>query len=154
MTDRTTWLGRRVRAGWLLLACGILVFVGSVVLSLASPDFRWNLRILGGVGMVLGGLGVSLLVRYRPAISNGEVARRLIVEERDERGIQIRQRAGQRAYWASAVLVLIGLVWASFASNGGLPALEGDLLWSCLVVAFVVPMLAYICSVLIDERRT
>jgi peptidoglycan/LPS O-acetylase OafA/YrhL len=153
VTDRTTWLRTRVRAGWLLLACGILAFAASLLLARANPDFPWNLRILGGVGIVVGGLGVGLLVRYRPAISNGEVARRLIVEERDERGVQIRQRAGQRAYWASAILVFVGLMWASFASNGDLPALEGDLLWSCLVIALVVPFSVYIGSVIVDERR-
>jgi peptidoglycan/LPS O-acetylase OafA/YrhL len=154
MTDRTTWLRTRVRAGWLLLACGILAFAASLVLARANPDFPWNLRILGGVGMVVGGLGVGLLVRYRPAMSNGEVARRLVVEERDERGVQIRQRAGQRAYWVSAILIYVGLMWASFASNGDLPALEGDLLWNCLVIAFLVPLFVYLGSVIADERRT
>jgi peptidoglycan/LPS O-acetylase OafA/YrhL len=154
MTDRTTWLRTRVRAGWLLLACGILVFAGSLVLARANPDYPWNLRILGGIGMIVGGLGVGMLVRYRPAISNDEVARRLVVEERDERGVQIRQRAGQRAYWVSAILVYVGLMWASFASNGDLPALEGDLLWNCLVIALLVPLFVYLGSVIVDERRS
>ena len=154
MTDRTTWLRIRVRAGWLLLTTGILVFAASVVLARANPDFPWNLRILGGVGIVFGGLGVGMLVRYRPAISNAEVARRLVVEERDERGVQIRQRAGQRAYWVSAILVYVGLMWASFASNGDLPALEGDVLWNSLVIALLVPLFVYFGSVVVDERRT
>jgi uncharacterized membrane protein len=153
MTDRTTWLRTRVRAGWLLLACGILGFVTSLALSRANPDFPENLRILGGVGMVLGGLGVGLLIRYRPAITDGDGARRLMAEERDERAVQIRQRAGQRAYWVSAVLAYASLMWASFASNGSLPALEGDLLWSCLAVAFLVPLVIYFGGVLVDERR-
>jgi peptidoglycan/LPS O-acetylase OafA/YrhL len=154
MSDRTTWLRTRVRAGWLLLASGILVLAASLLLARANPDFPWNLRILGGVGIVVGGLGVGMLVRYRPAISNSEVARRLVVEERDERGMQIRQRAGQRAYWVSAILVYVGLMWASFASNGDLPALEGDLLWNCLVIALLVPLFVYLGSMIVDERRT
>jgi hypothetical protein len=154
MTDRATWLRTRVRAGWLLLSCGVLVFAASLVLARANPDFPWNLRILGGVGLVIGGLGVGLLVRYRPAISNEEVARRIVVEERDERGVMIRQRAGQRAYWVSAILVYVGLMWASFASNGDLPALEGDGLWNYLAVALLVPLFVYLGSVIVDERRT
>ncbi len=154
MTDRTTWLRTRVRAGWLLLASGILIFAASLVLARAYPDFPWNLRILGGLGIVFSGLGVGLLVRYRPAISNGEVARRLVVEEWDERGVQIRQRAGQRAYWVSAVVVYVGLMWASFASNGDLPSLEGDGLWNYLVIALLVPLFVYVGSVIVDERRT
>jgi peptidoglycan/LPS O-acetylase OafA/YrhL len=154
MSDRTTWLRTRVRAGWLLLACGILVFAASLALARTNPEFPWNLRILGGVGIVFGGLGIGLIVRYRPAISNGEVARRLVVEERDERGVQIRQRAGQRAYWASAILVYVGLMWASFASNGDLPALEGDGLWNYLVIALLVPLFVYLGGVIVGERRT
>lgn len=154
MTDRTTWLRIRVRVGWLLLGCGIVVFAVSLVLARANPDFPWNLRIMGGVGIVIGGVGAAMIARYRPAISNDEVARRLIVEERDERGVLIRRRAGQRAYWTSALLVYVGLMWASFASNGDLPALEGDVLWNFLAIAFVVPFAVFIGSVIVDERRT
>jgi hypothetical protein len=154
MTDRTTWLRTRVRAGWLLVACGIAVLAASLVLARANPDFPWNLRILGGVGIVLGGIGAAMVLRYRPAISNDEVARRLLVEERDERGVLIRRRAGQRAYWMSAFLVYVGLMWVSFASIGDLPALEGDGLWNYLVITLLVPAFIYIGSVVLDERRT
>jgi drug/metabolite transporter (DMT)-like permease len=154
MTDRTTWLRIRVRAGWLLLACGILAFAASLVLERANPDFPWNLRILGGIGIAVGATGGGTLLRYRPAMSNDELARRLVVAELDERGVLIRRRAGERAYWASAILVFVGLMWASFASNGDLPALEGDLLWNCLVIALVVPFSVYIGSVIVDESRT
>jgi hypothetical protein len=154
MTDRTSWLRTRVRAGWLLLACGIVVFVASLVLARAHPDYPWNLRILGGVGMVIGAVGAAMVIRYRPAISDVEAARRLIVEERDERGVRIRQRAGQRAYWVSALLVYVGLIWSSFGANGELPALEGDGLWNFLAVATLVPAFVYIGSVVLDEHRT
>jgi hypothetical protein len=154
MTDRTSWLRTRVRAGWLLLACGLVVFVASLALARANPDFPWNLRILGGLGIVIGGVGGGLIFRYRPAISDDEAARRLVVEERDERGVLIRRRAGQRAYWMSALLVYVGLMWASFASNGDLPALEGDVLWNYLVVALAIPFCVYIGSVIVDEHRT
>ena len=154
MTDRTTWLRTRVRAGWLLVACGIVVFAASLLLARANPDFPWNLRIMGGVGIVTGGLGAGLILRYRPAVSNEEVARRLIVEERDERAVFIRQRAGKRAYWMSALLVYGGLMWTSFASNGDLPTLEGDRLWNYLAVALLVPFFVYVGSVVLDERRS
>ena len=154
MTDRTTWLRTRVRAGWLLVACGILTFAVSLVLERANPDFPWNLRILGGIGIAVGATGAGTLLRYRPAISNDELARRLVVAELDERGVLIRRRAGERAYWASAILVFVGLMWASFASKGDLPALEGDLLWNCLVIALVIPFFVYIGSVIVYERRT
>jgi hypothetical protein len=154
VNDRTTWLRTRVRAGWLLLACGIVAFAASLLLARANPDFHWNLRILGGVGMVIGAIGGAMIVRYRGALSNEDVARRLIVEERDERSVLIRQRAGQRAYWVSALLVFIGLMWASFGSNGDLPALQGDGLWNYLAIALLVPGFVYIGSAILDEHRT
>jgi peptidoglycan/LPS O-acetylase OafA/YrhL len=154
MTDRTSWLRTRVRVGWLLLACGILVFAAWLVLKRANPDFPWDLRILGGIGIGIGAAGAGTLVRYLPAMSNDELARRLVVAELDERGVLIRRRAGERAYWASAILVFVGLMWASFASKGDLPALEGDLLWNCLVIALVIPFFVYIGSVIVYERRT
>jgi hypothetical protein len=131
-----------------------VVFVASLVLARAHPDYPWNLRILGGVGMVIGAVGAAMVIRYRPAISDVEAARRLIVEERDERGVRIRQRAGQRAYWVSALLVYVGLIWSSFGANGELPALEGDGLWNFLAVATLVPAFVYIGSVVLDEHRT
>ena len=94
MTDRTSWLRTRVRVGWLLLACGILVFAAWLVLKRANPDFPWDLRILGGIGIGIGAAGAGTLVRYLPAMSNDELARRLVVAELDERGVLIRRRAG------------------------------------------------------------
>jgi hypothetical protein len=54
----------------------------------------------------------------------------------------------------SAVLVWIALMWVSFASNGGVPALADDLLWWYLVAAFLVPFAVYAGSITIDERRS
>jgi hypothetical protein len=124
------------------------------VLDRANPDFPWNLRILGGIGIAFGATGAGTLLRYRPALSNDEFARRLVVAELDERGVLIRRRAGERAYWASAILVFVGLMWASFASNGDLPALERDGLWNYFTIALIVPFAVYIGSVIVDERRT
>ena len=67
MADRTTWLRTRVRAGGLLVACGIAVLAASLVLARANPDFPWNLRILGGVGIVLGGIGDAMVLRSEEA---------------------------------------------------------------------------------------
>jgi hypothetical protein len=154
MTDRKSWLRTRVRAGWLLLAAGILMFVASVLLARANPDYPWNLRILGGLGMVIGAVGAAMVIRYRPAINDEEAARRLAIEERDERGVRIRQRAGQRAYWVSALLVYVGLMWSSYGSNGDLPALEGDAIWYFLVGALAIPFAVYVGSITLDERSS
>ena len=87
--------------------------------------------------MLAAGLGVSQVLRYRPALRDEASARRIAVEERDERSVQIRTRAGNRAWIVSAVWVWIALMWVSFASNGDVPPLAGDLLWWYLVAAFL-----------------
>ena len=78
----------------------------------------------------------------------------LIALARDERSVQIRTRAGYRAWMVSAVFVWIGLMWASLAEISGLPVLGGDLLWWFLAAALAVPFFVYAGSVTVDERRS
>jgi hypothetical protein len=68
--------------------------------------------------------------------------------------VQIRTRAGNRAWIVSAVLVWVALMWVSFASNGSVPALAGDLLWWYLAAALVLPVAVYAGSITLDERRS
>ena len=92
-------------------------------------------------------------MRYRAALKDEQSARRLNVEERDERTVLIRARAGNRAYWVSAALIYIGLMWASFAANGGLPPLTGNTLWFFLAAAVLFPFGVYVASILFDQRN-
>jgi hypothetical protein len=110
-----------------------------------------NFCILTGLGILLGGVGIGFVVRYRPALKDTQSARRLNAEERDERTMLIRARAGNRAYWVSAALIYIGLMWVSF-SWADLPLLGGDALWYYLAACVVIPFGVYIASILLDER--
>ncbi len=152
MSERRAWLQTRTRFGWLLLAGGLALLAGSIVAAAANPDVEFNFRIVGGLGIALAGGGVAFLIRYGLALRNEALARQVAVEERDERGVQIRQRAGNRAFWVSILLVFGGLMWTSFAANDQLPALEGDGLWNFLAAAVIVPFLVYAGSLLLDER--
>jgi hypothetical protein len=78
---------------------------------------------------------------------------RLTVEERDERTVLIRTRAGNRAYWVSTALIYLGLMWVSFAANGSLPALTGNTLWFFLAAGVLIPFGVYITSILVDQRN-
>jgi hypothetical protein len=129
MNERTAWIANRVRLGWGLIVLGVALLVASGVLGALNAGDGWNYSIIGGLGILAAGLGIGLVVRYRPALRDEASARRIAVEERDERSVQIRTRAGNRAWIVSAVLVWIALMWVSFASNGGVPALADDLLW-------------------------
>ncbi len=152
MTERMNWLRTRARIGWLLLAGGLAVLAASLVAARLDQNASFNFNIIGGLGIAVGGLGLAYLVRYGLALRSEEAAHRVMVEERDERGVLIRQRAGDRAYWTSALVVYVGLMWSSFAANGQLPALEGDVLWNFLAIAVLVPFGVYAVSVLVDQR--
>lgn len=154
MSEQTQWLRLRARLGWLLLAGGLVLLVGSLVAARAIPNEPFNFRIVGGLGILIAGLGLAFAVRYGAALRDDAAARRVMVEERDERSVLIRQRAASRAYWTSAVLVFGGLMWSSFAANGQLPQLEGDGLWNYLAGATIVPLAVYLGSVVLDERTS
>ena len=154
MTEHSSWLRTRVRVGWALLVAGAAILAGSLVAAAANPGSDFNFKIVGGLGIVIAGGGVGVLVRYGNALRDREAARRVIIEERDERGVLIRQRAGNRAWWTSVAIVWLGLMWASFAANGQLPKLQDDLLWNFLAVAVVVPFTVYAASIVVDERRS
>jgi hypothetical protein len=154
MSKQSSWILARVRLGWLLLVLGIVVAVAGIVAKLVSPPPPFNERIITGVGILFLGVGIAYLVRYHAALKDENSAKRLTAEERDERAVFIRSRAGNRAFWVSTGLVYIGLMWSSFASRGDLPALDGDTLWFFLAGAMLVPFIVYIVSLFLDEQNS
>ncbi len=152
MDNRSKWIAAKMRMGWMFLATGVSLVLAGILLELLYPNPTFNLRIITGLGILLAGVGAGYLVRYQGALKNEPSARRLTVEERDERTVQIRTRAGHRAYWASTALVMIGLMWASFAANRSLPDLSGDILWYFLAATVIISFVFYISSILIDQR--
>lgn len=152
MNNQSKWISTRVRLGWALLAIGVVLAGMGVWLEFQYLYVENSFRILTGLGILLAGVGTGFLVRYRPALKDSLSARRLNAEERDERTVLIRARAGNRAYWVSAVLIYIGLMWVSF-SWADLPQLGGDALWYYLAACVLVPFGVYIASILVDERK-
>lgn len=152
MCERRRWLRIRARIGWLLLAGGLALLGGSVIAGHANPGSGFDVRVVGGLGIAVGGIGLAFVVRYGMALRDEAAAHQVIVEERDERQVLIRQRAASRAYWTSATLVYAGLMWSSFAANGQLPALEGDGLWNFLAAAVLLPFAVYLGSIVVEER--
>jgi hypothetical protein len=153
MVERNGWLRRRVLGGSIAIAVGLLLFAGSLVAQAGYPDAKFDVRIVGGIGMGIAGAGLAIAIKFGVGLRDPSTARRLVAEELDERMVSMRQRAAARAYWTSALLVFGGLMWTSFASNGKLAALEGDALWNFLAVATVAPFLVYIASLVFDERH-
>jgi hypothetical protein len=154
MNERNAWITNQVRLGWILVVAGVALLIGGVVISRLNEGGPWNFGVIGGVGIVVTAFGIDRIVRYRPALRDETVARRLAMKERDERTILIRARAGNRAYWASAALVYGGLMWVSLAGNGSLPMIEGDGTWWFLAAAVLVPFAVYAASIVIEDQRS
>jgi hypothetical protein len=153
MNNRTQWISTRIRMAWLFLAAGALIATLGIFTELQFADLPFNFRMITGVGILFGGIGIGYLVRYGKAHKDAQTARRLTAEECDERTVWIRTRAGNRAYWISAAFIYIGLLWASFAANGDLPPLSGNILWFFLSAAVLIPFGVYVISILIDQRN-
>ena len=153
MDSRKNWISARIRLGSVFLIAGVLVASLGIFTEMTFYYLTYNFRIITGVGILMIGVGVGYLVRYGAALKDEQAARRLTAEERDERTLMIRTRAGNRAYIVSAVLVYLGLMWSSFATSGSLPALAGDALWFFLAACLLIPVGFYVASILIDERN-
>jgi hypothetical protein len=146
-------INRRIQLGWALLAAGLVVGISGILLRMMVGDLPFNARIITGIGILLIGLGISNIVRYRAALQDKQAARRMISEGRDERIQAIRARAGNRAYWISAALAYTGLMWLSFSENGSLPPLSTDTLWYILSVIVVLPFVVYAGSLIYDQAN-
>jgi len=154
MNNRLKWINRQWQLGWALLAVGLVFAVVGLILPLLAGSLPFNHRIITGLGILLLGIGVSILVRYGAARRDPQAALRLVSEQRDERMQLLRARAGNRAYWVSAVMAYAVLMWVSFASNGSLPELSTDTLWFFLAAVVVVPGVVYAASLAIDQGRS
>jgi ABC-type uncharacterized transport system permease subunit len=153
MSNPNPWSRKKIHAGWFFLIAGILVGIAGVLVELLVPPLLFDPRIITGLGILLAGVGIANLIRYTAALNDAQSVKRVNVEERDERSVLIRARAGNRAYWASTGLVFAGLMWASFAANDQLPELNGDTLWFFLAGAVIIPFFVYIISQIIDQKK-
>jgi ABC-type uncharacterized transport system permease subunit len=154
MDKHIEWINRQLWLGRILLIIGLIVGVTGILLPRLVSGLPFNPRIITGLGILLLGIGVAYLVRYAAAGRDVQTARRLVSEERDERMQIIRARAGNRAYWVSAVMIYSGLMWVSFAESGSLPPLSTDALWYFLVAAVVLPFVIYTASLMYDQKHS
>jgi len=153
MSNHIQWINRKVRLGWVVLIVGLIVAITGILLPRLVGDLPFNEKIITGFGILLIGIGAAPLIQYAAAKKDPQVARRLAAEQRDERTQSMRARAGNRAYWVSAVLAYGGLMWVSFALNGSLPQMSADSLWYFLAALVVIPFIVYISSLLYDEKN-
>jgi hypothetical protein len=154
MHNQKEWIAGRVRLGWAVLTLGGVVLLAGIITEIFTRQAGLDTRSLTAVGILLVGVGAGLLGAYRGALRGDSQAVRRVIEERDERSLQIRHRAGYRGFWTAMVVVYAGLMWASSASWSGLPELSGDLLWYFLAGCVLIPFAVYTLSSLIDQRSS
>ncbi len=153
MNKHLEWINRQLWLGRILLIAGIIAGIAGILLSSLISGLQFNPKIITGLGILLVGMGIAYLVRYGAARRDIQTAKRLVSEERDERMLLHRARAGNRAYWASAALAYTGLMWVSFSENGSLPPLSIDALWYFLAAVVVLPFFIYAGSLMYDEKH-
>ncbi len=154
MNDNQKWIAQKVTLGLVLLSVGTLALLAGVLIPLLTGSLDFLFRIIAGAGILSIGLGIAQLVKYRGASRDPLAARRITAQERDERMIAIRLRAGNRAFWVSLLMVYAGLMWLSFAGNGSLTAPSLDALWYYLAAATVIPLGVYVASIIRDNAHS
>ncbi|HEY9088169.1 MAG TPA: hypothetical protein VIO36_08380 [Anaerolineaceae bacterium] len=146
MRNSTKWIESKQRRALILLGAGALLFAAGGALQRWVTGLPFDARIIGGLGILLLGVGLAQYLTYRIVRGDEKAAARKRSEELDERRVMVRNQAGNRAFWVSLVMGYAGLMWASFASNDQLPALEGNTLWFFLVALVVIPFGVYLAS--------
>ena len=154
MKNSKKWIEKRLRVGWLALILGVLVCTYGAVSELVIVGRPFDFRFITGLGIMLIGVGIGIVVRYKVAAKDDVSAKRIANEEHDERNILIRAKAGNRAYWVSTVLIYTGLMWVSFVSNGTLPPINKDILWYFLAFATVLPFVVYLFNIIHEEKSS
>jgi hypothetical protein len=153
MSDQKKWLKSRIRFGWFFVGLGILFILVGVYFEINYSYIPYNVSVITGLGILWAGIGIGLIVKYMAVIKGDQTAKRMMVEEQDERNLFIRYRAGYRGFWVSIILVYVIIMWLSMAANGSLPPIGKELLWYLQVACVVIPFSVYIISWIIDQKK-
>lgn len=152
MNKQTNWINSKNRTGRILVILGVLFTIAGIIAERTTVEPSFNLKIITGIGILLIGMGVANLVTYRIG-SNPIQVKRLAAEMQDERTVEIKARAGNRAFWISMLLIYGVLMWSSFSANGSLPRLSDDVMWFVLAGCVLVPFIVYISRIVVEQNR-
>lgn len=153
MNKHKNWINQKLRWGWFFVILGI-IFIGiGIVFEITFANLPYKYGIITGLGILWGGIGIGMIVRYRSALRDNQDAKRLLIEEHDERNQLLRYRAGYRGFWVAIVMIYILLMWLSFSANGDLPPIGENLLWYLHAACIVIPFIVYIISILSDQKK-
>ena len=99
---------------------GVALFVIGLLLAIIFNDAEGSMRILPfvmiGLGSGIIGVGVSFIIRHK----NPKLAKEYEINEKDERNIRIREKAGYTT-WHITQLILFVMVFAFLLMDYKLP---------------------------------
>lgn len=132
-----------VKLGWMLLVFGAVLLAAGAIYRQVTPDAAMIGKLVVSFGIFFAGWGLISLSRGLAALKDPQAARRMAIEEQDERNLAIRDRAGYGAYIFSAVAAAVGLIVYSWLSRDQ-PGF--DPLWWYLAFLVIAPGLYYVIA--------
>ena len=130
----------RVNYGLIALAAGIVLFSAGLILRKTVPGTIADTRLLEGLGILLAGWGIIPLIRAITARHDPAAARRAMLEEGDERAMEVRHRAGYIAFMVSSAASAVVLIGYSAFTRG---VTGFDPVWIALVFLTICPMIVF-----------
>ena len=130
----------RANYGLIALAAGIVLFAAGLILRKTIPGTIADTRLLEGLGILMAGWGIIPLIRAIGARRDPAAVRRAMLEEGDERAMEVRHHAGYISFMVSSALSAVVLVGYSAFTRG---QTGFDPLWIALVVLTVGPMIVF-----------
>ena len=135
---------KEMAKGWVMLVLAIILFLAGVVPPVLGIETFYVPRLAIAFGILVLGWALAILIRYSIARRNAGSMKRAMIEEKDERQLIIRSRAGYDAFFLSIPATSIGLILYSSISRD-LP--QPDPLWYYMVFMTLLPIVVYIVRV-------
>ncbi len=138
-------LTNETRTGWILLIFGIVLLAAGAISRQLMPNVTFLGRLVMALGIFFTGWGIITLNKWLVGLKDPQAARRMVVEEQDERSLSIRDRAGNRAFIFSILASSFGLIiYSALTSNQA----GFDPIWWYLAFTVVGPGLFYTLSLI------
>ncbi|HMD88888.1 MAG TPA: hypothetical protein VKF38_06975 [Anaerolineaceae bacterium] len=154
MNKQKNWVKDKLVWGLVLIALGLVITVVGFILPGLLSGIIFNGRLIPACGILVFIMGIASLAQYAYTRSNPKAARKMMIDERDERIQLIHAGSGNRAFIIGNGMAYFVLMWDSFASDVGLPSLTGDRLWFSLLALVLVPVIVYIGSIVYEQRNS
>jgi hypothetical protein len=132
-----------VLKGWAILGLGILALLVGLIADFTRVTQHNGGRLVIVPGILIMAWGAGILLKYSLAGADPETARKLRIDETDERTILVRSRAGYDAFQLSIPTVVIGFFAYTYLNRDTI-TIGTDYFWFYLIFMAAVPIIIYI----------